>query len=120
MKVLKILTRIILNPDQMESAISFYENLCGEECRLRFHYAETGLDLAQIDHFLLIAGSDEKLKPFKSTQITILVDDIEGCHAYFKQTGTDILSAPKVVPTGKNMRVKHPDGIVAEYVEHNR
>lgn len=26
---------------------------------------------------------------------------------------------PSQVPTGKNMTVKHPDGLVAEYVEHS-
>jgi len=118
MQIFKILTRIFMSPDRLESAISFYEQICGEKCGQRFSYAEAGLDLAQVDRFLLIAGSDEKLKPFKSTQITLLVDDIESYYAYFKQAGAEILSAPKVVPTGKNMRVKHPDGLVAEYVEH--
>lgn len=118
MQILNILTRIFLSPDRMESAIAFYENLCGKKCNRRFTYSEAGLELAQVDRFLLIAGSDEKLEPFKSTQITLFVDDIEEYLKYLKQAGAGIMSEPKVVPTGKNMRVKHPDGIIAEYVEH--
>jgi hypothetical protein len=30
-----------------------------------------------------------------------------------------ITEPPKRVPTGSNMRVRHPDGTVVEYVEHD-
>jgi hypothetical protein len=29
-----------------------------------------------------------------------------------------IIEQPKLVPTGMNMRVRHPDGMIVEYVEH--
>ena len=30
-----------------------------------------------------------------------------------------IIEQPKLVPTGMNMRGRHPDGMIVEYVEHN-
>ena len=33
--------------------------------------------------------------------------------------GAAIVEPPKPVPTGSNMRVRHPDGTLVEYVEHH-
>ncbi|MFH7095366.1 VOC family protein, partial [Klebsiella pneumoniae] len=34
-------------------------------------------------------------------------------------TGATIINPVKAVPTGWNMLVRHPDGMIAEYVEHH-
>ena len=118
MKILRTFLRIYLDPEQMERSITFYEQLFGESCRLRFHYENIGLELAQIGTVLLIAGSEIALLPFKATRVTFLVDELfEGRESLLKQ-GAIILEEPKPVPTGWNMRVKHPDGTLVEYVQH--
>jgi len=73
----------------------------------------------QVGDILLIAGSDEALKPFKSTQATFLVDSLDDFRAYLEEKGAKIIRGPAKVPTGKNMTIKHPDGSVIEYVEHS-
>jgi hypothetical protein len=101
----------------MERSITFYEELFGESCHLRFEYANMGLELAQIGTVLLIAGSEIALLPFKATKVTFLVDTVfDGRDALLRQ-GAIILDGPQQVPTGWNMRVKHPDGTLAEYVQ---
>jgi len=99
-------------------SLHFYENIFGEKCRLRFKYADAGLELANVGSILLIAGSDEALFPFKTTQATFLVDSLNDFKDKLVQYRAVILEEPKKVPTGANMRVKHPDGTVIEYVEH--
>jgi hypothetical protein len=59
---------------------------------------------------LIIAGSEEALKPIKSTQATFLVDSLDEFKAYLKEKGTILIREPNKVPTGKNMTVRHPDG----------
>ena len=87
---------------------------------MRFKIPQIGLELAQIENILLIAGSDEALKPFRSTQATFLVDSLDEFKAYLKEKGAEIVRGPNKVPTGRNMTVKHPDGSVIEYVEHSK
>lgn len=118
MKILDVLTRVYLPPDTLEQAITFYEGLFGQPCRLRFTYAAARLELAQVGGMLLIAGSADDLEPFLATRTTIIVDSLEACRRYLEQAGVQLLSPPREVPTGRNMRVKHPDGLVVEYVEH--
>jgi len=86
---------------------------------MRFEYEEKKLELASVGSFLLIAGGEEGLRPFKDTSVTCLVDSIDEYYSFLKTQGSEILEDPKVVPTGKNMRVKHNDGLIVEYVEHS-
>ncbi len=119
MKIKEVLTRIFLSTSELDSTIEFYENLFGQKCNLRFKYIEKGLELASVGSCLLISGSQEQLKPFIEVKATYIVDSIDDYKKYLTGEGATILEEPKTVPTGRNMRVKHPDGLVVEYVEHN-
>ncbi|WP_434511101.1 VOC family protein [Desulfitobacterium sp. AusDCA] len=116
MKVLKTLIRVYV--EDLDSGLSFYENLLGIKARSRFDYPEMKLELATVGDILLIAGSKEALKPFQNTNATFLVDSVEKFRNYLEQQGGKIIRGIKDVPTGWNMIVKHPDGAVIEYVEH--
>jgi catechol 2,3-dioxygenase-like lactoylglutathione lyase family enzyme len=118
MQVYKSLTRIFIAPAEMNASIAFYEELFGEKCGMRFAYSEKGLELAMVGSFLLVSGSPDKLEPFRETKVTFLVDSVDAFMEHLEKKGAILLEYPKAVPTGKNMRVKHPDGLVAEYVEH--
>ncbi|MCP4353815.1 MAG: hypothetical protein GY795_50860, partial [Desulfobacterales bacterium] len=54
---------------------------------------------------------------FRRNNQILSLDDF---HNYFLENGITILEKPKEVPTGKNMRIKHPDGTIVEYAEHNK
>ena len=119
MQIYEVLTRIFLNPSEMDNSIAFYEKLLRQKCKLRFKYPEKELDLASVGSFLLISGSPDNLKPFTDTRVTFLVDSIDDFKEFLPKNDAIIVEHPKSVPTGRNMRVKHPDGLVVEYVEHN-
>ncbi|WP_323173630.1 hypothetical protein [Natrialba sp. PRR66] len=119
MEILNVLTRVYLEPAKFESTIAFYQELFNQEPEIKFAYEEMGLELAQIGSVLLIAGSEERLEPFLDTQATILVDELENCREFLSSHGATIVEEPKSVPTGWNMLVKHPDGTLCEYVQHN-
>jgi len=118
MKILKILSRLYIN--DLNSVLDFYEELLGTPAAMRFEIPQIGLELAQIGDILLIAGSDEALKPFRSTQATFLVDSLDGFKVYLEKKGAESIRGPNKVPTGRNMTVRHPDGSVIEYVEHSK
>ncbi len=120
MRVHEVLTRIYLSHEAFDSAIAFYEQLSGVRCGLRFRYDAVRLVLAKVGCFLLIGGSPEDLAPFQETRLTIVVDDLDAFRCFLEGERANVLSPPRVVPTGRNMRVKHADGLVVEYVEHTR
>lgn len=119
MKIIEVLSRVYLQPDRLETTIGFYEALFGVRCQLRFVYHAKRLEVAQIGRVLLIAGDQEDLAPFRATNSTFMVDNLDEFQTHFvKNPDVQILSQPQAVPTGRNMRVRHPDGLVVEYVEH--
>lgn len=118
MKVFKILSRIYVELDQFDGILSFYERICGEKCRLRFSYSKLGLELGQVGSVLLIAGAKGDLEMVRATQMTFLVDSVFEFRDRLVAEGGTILEGPQVIPTGLNLRAKHPDGIIVEYVEH--
>jgi predicted enzyme related to lactoylglutathione lyase len=118
MKILNILVRRYLPLDRFEASVSFYEKLIGQKARLRFDYPAYQLKLAQVASILFIAGTDDSLVPFVGTHATFMVDDLQAYANYLPTVGAEILRPPKVVPTGWNMLVRHPDGSLIEYVEH--
>jgi len=114
MKVLTTLARLYV--DDLDRALPPLRALTGQDTRLRFPYA--GVEVASIGSFLLVAGSDEALAPFRDVQSTVLVDDLDGLQEFIAAHGGEILSGPNQVPTGRNATVRHPGGVVFEYVEH--
>jgi hypothetical protein len=50
--------------------------------------------------------------------MTCHVDNLEEVKKILVFSRVKILQDIKKVPTGINMRVRHPDGLVVEYVEH--
>jgi hypothetical protein len=66
---------------------------------MRFEILQIGLELAKIKSFLLIAGLNKALKPFRNTQATFLVDSLDEFKAYLKEKGAEIFPGPKKVPT---------------------
>ncbi|MDD3247189.1 MAG: hypothetical protein PHF18_10135 [Methanosarcina sp.] len=50
-----------------------------------FEIPQIGLELAQVGDLLLIASSDEALKPFRSMQATFLVDSLDEFRAFLEE-----------------------------------
>jgi hypothetical protein len=114
----QVLCRIYTN--NINESIAFYEQLTGEKCSNRFEYTQVGLELARVQNFLIIAGSDQALLPFRQTNVTFLVDSLVDYRQFLLENKAEIIRDIQVVPTGWNMTVKHADGLVAEYVEHKK
>lgn len=118
LKILQVLNRFYV--EDIDRAINIYENLLKAKTCLRFQYKEIGLELAQIGTILIIAGSEEALKPYRETKATFIVSSIDGFKKILLENGSVIIRDIKQVPTGKNMTIRHPDGIIIEYVEFKK
>ncbi|MGW7525892.1 VOC family protein [Streptomyces sp. NPDC054783] len=99
--------------DDLDGALPALRELTGQDVRTRFSYGD--VEVASIGGFLLVGGSEQALAPFRLVQSTVLVD---GLHALVTAHGGEVLDGPREVPTGRNATVRHPGGVVLEYVEH--
>jgi predicted amidohydrolase len=79
-----------------------------------------GLELAAVGGVLVVAGDEEILAPYGSTQATLIVDDLDECTALLARAGAQVLRRPRQVPTGRNLTARLPGGVQIEYVERDR
>jgi catechol 2,3-dioxygenase-like lactoylglutathione lyase family enzyme len=122
--ILESYHRVFVEPRALDATLDFYRRLTGGSESLRFDYPEAGLSLAAISSpklsILVIAGSPEARARFEKTPLTIRTDDLDQVRSFLAAEGATVLEEPKAVPTGRNMRTRHPDGLVVEYVEHSK
>lgn len=83
------------------------------------HYETAGVELASVGDVLILAGSDQALEPFRQTQATFKVDNIQEFYEHLVSSGCRIIRELNRVPTGTNLTVQHPDGEIFEYVQHH-
>ncbi len=113
MTVLATLARVYV--DDLDVALPTFVELTGEQPRLRFTYR--GLNLASVGGYLLLAGSEEALAPYRGTHATAIVDSVDQVLSITEQHGGEVLDGPNEVPTGRNLTVRHPGGATIEYVQ---
>ena len=87
--------------------------------RLRFGHS-AGLQLALVGDVLVLAGSDEALEPFRSTALTVVVDDLEQAIGTAQAGGATISRAPADQTVGRNVTLSFPQGLAIEFVQWNQ
>jgi predicted enzyme related to lactoylglutathione lyase len=121
MDILETYTRVFVEAGALERTIDFYRELLHGEVSLRFAYPETGLELAAVSSprlfVLIIAGDGGRQRPFEATRLTVRVDDVEAAIALLVGAGAELLEPIQRTPVGRKTRLRHPDGLIAEYVE---
>lgn len=109
-------------PELLRPTVTYYKVLTGGHCPLYFPFPERGLELAAVSSpgasFLVIAGSEEAVAPFRATSLTVIVEDIHAVAAHHVLRGAVELQPVTAVPTGYQTGLRHPDALVVEYVQH--
>jgi len=122
--ILETYTRIFVEPAALDATVAFYEATLNGLESLRFSYPQTGLQLAAVSSphlsILIIAGTKEARGPFEATCLTIKVDRLENILGTLAEAGAEQLEPVQITPVGRKTRFRHPDGLVVEYVDHDR
>ena len=122
LRVREVQVRLFVPADRLHETVAFYKALTGGRCTLHFPFPERGLELASVSSpavsFLIVAGDEASLSPFRETKLTMLVEDIETVAPALLALGAEELQPVTPVPTGFQTRARHPDGLVVEYVQH--
>lgn len=122
--ILETYIRVFVERDKLETTISFYMSLLNGKKTLQFSYPEAGLEIAGVSSeslsVLIIAGDAEKRAPFEQTRLTIKVSRVDNYIHILKDGGSTQLEEVQKTPVGHKTRFRHPDGLVIEYVDHDR
>ena len=114
MQVLRTYARVYTS--SIESTIAALTSTTGDSVDFRFDMPN-GLWLAAIGRILIVAGDDTALAPFRATQATLIVDDLDQFHTALITAGAEIIRGPQAVPTGRNLTARLTPETQIEYVE---
>lgn len=95
--------------------VSFLEQLVGRPADLRFTFGD--LHLAAVGDFLVLGGPDEALLAFRAGVGPVVVDDLTATIAGLSRQGAVVEQDPETSETGTFAYLRHPDGVLIEYVE---
>jgi hypothetical protein len=103
--------------EDLDIALPTFIELTGEQPRMRFAYR--GLEIAGIGGFVLLAGTDEVLAPYRGTHASAIVESVTEVARSAKENGGEVLDGPNEGASGLNLTVRHPGGATIEYIEPN-
>ncbi|WP_299573332.1 hypothetical protein [uncultured Williamsia sp.] len=75
----------------------------------RFALPDRGLQVMITDDTVIVAGDEDALAAVRDTQITWLVDDLDGALTALRPRIERIVAPPTRVPTGRNATVRLSD-----------
>lgn len=114
MRIFRTYARAYAN--DLDAVLAPLTTVTGEPISTRFTMPN-GLELATVGRVLVVAGDERVLEPYRATVATLIIDDLDECHALLTRAGAQIVRGPQAVPTGRNLTAKLPDGVQMEYVE---
>jgi hypothetical protein len=114
MRVLRTYARVYAT--DLDAVVPALTRMTGQPVEDRFGLPN-GLELATVGRVLVVAGPEETLAPFRATQATLIVDDLDDCRATLIAEGARIIRGPQRVPTGRNLTAVLTGGVQLEYVE---
>ena len=114
MKILRTYARVYAA--DLDEVVPVLSRLIGQPVTTTFTLPN-GLRLATVGRILVVAGDDELLAPFRATQATVVVDDLDECQAVLSGEGAHLVRGPQRVPTGRNLTALVAGGVQMEFVE---
>ncbi|PAU50868.1 lactoylglutathione lyase [Streptomyces albireticuli] len=115
----RLMARSLIDLADLDDQIVFYERLLGVPADLRMPIPDFGgLELAAVGNLLLIASERPFTPVQRRTAYSLIVPSLAGQLALLERTGTSVLEPVETILPGSRARVRYPDGLLAELVEH--
>lgn len=116
----RMLVRVFCDPGELVKTVRFYEGLTRASLDMDMDIPEAGLHVVALGPFLILE-MDSKLDRASQaleTHVTVLVANLDEAVEQQLTAGAQIVQARWSAPPGPGVRLRHPDGLLAEYLEH--
>lgn len=114
----RILARVFVQRGMLVDAVGFYEQLAGVGLDMDADMPEAGLHVVAVGSFLVLELAAGQHGLAAQTAVTVLNADVDEAVARQVAAGAEIVQQRWESPVGPGVRLRHPDGLIAEYVEH--
>lgn len=114
----RIFARVFCEPGQLIDTVRFYEQLTQARLDMDMDIPEAGLHVVAVGPFLILELDAEPHGLAAQTTVTVLNADLDETVTRQVAAGAEIVQERWTAPVGAGTRLRHPDGLVVEYLEH--
>jgi hypothetical protein len=117
----RVFARVFCEMGALAATVRFYEALTSARLDMDMDIPESGLHVVAVGPFLILEMDTQKLDRAglaAQTHVTILNADLDTSVARQVAAGAQIVQPRWEAPPGPGVRLRHPDGLLAEYLEH--
>lgn len=114
----RVFVRVFVGPGALVSTVRFYEQLTAARLDMDADIPEAGLHVVSVGSFLVLELDAEQHGLAARTTVTVLNADLDQAVARQLAAGAEIVEDRWDGPVGPGTRLRHPDGLIVEYVEH--
>lgn len=117
----RVLVRVFPALGELVKTVRFYETLTGVPLDQDMDIPEAGLHVVAVGRFLILEIDPAKLDRVEQatkTQVTIIAPHLDETVTRQVAAGAEIVQERWSAPPGPGIRLRHPDGLLVEYVEH--
>lgn len=114
----RIFTRVFCDPGELIKTVGFYETLTQTRLDMDMDIPEAGLHVVAVGPFLILELDPEQHNLAAQTTVTVLNADLDDAVERQIAAGAEIVQERWDGPVGAGTRLRHPDGLVVEYLQH--
>lgn len=106
---------------RLKETVRFYASLAQVEFDMDMDIPESGLHVVGVGAFLILEMDPAKLDRIdeaKLTHVTVLAPHLEQTVRACVDRGAKVVQERWQSPPGPGCRLRHPDGLLVEYLEH--
>jgi predicted enzyme related to lactoylglutathione lyase len=114
----RIFARVFCKPGQLIDTVRFYEQLTQARLDMDMDIPEADLHVVAVGPFLILELDAEQHGLAAQTTVTVLNADLDEAVARQVTAGAEIVQERWTALVGAGTRLRHPDGLIVEYLEH--
>ena len=114
----RVFVRVFVPPGQLTQTVEFYRAITSAPVDMDMDWSEAGLHLVAVGAFLIIELDASQHDLAAATTATVLVADLDAAVAEQVRRGAHVAQERWSAPVGAGALLRHPDGLLVEYVEH--
>lgn len=117
----RVLTRTFAQPGRLVQTVRAYEILTGFTLDMDLDAREFGIRIVAVGNFLVLEldpAQPERFERARTTPVTIIFADIDRAIETSLGFGSEVMVAAAPSLVGRGAFLRHPDGLIVEYLEH--
>jgi predicted enzyme related to lactoylglutathione lyase len=114
----RVFARVFCRPGELVETVRFYETLTATSLDMDMDIPEAGLHVVAVGPFLILELDAEPHGLAAQTTVTVLNPDLDEAVERQVAAGAEIVQERWPGPAGPGTRLRHPDGLIVEYLEH--